>query len=64
MTQQAPSSYKVITVNARCGGNVPPGKIQEECNRMSAEGYKLVMGYEAMTGWICKGKSSVLVFQR
>jgi len=59
------SSYKVITVNAGCGGNVSPGRIEQECNQMTADGYRLVMGYEAVTGWwFCQGKSAVLVFER
>jgi len=64
MSQEMAPSYRVITVNAGCGGNVSPGRIEQECNRMTSEGYHLALGYEAMTGCMCQGKSAVLVFSR
>jgi len=66
MATNATSQYSVVTVNGGCcSGNVSPGEISKQCNRMAQEGFELVAAYESIVGCMCcQGKAAVLVFRR
>jgi hypothetical protein len=66
MASTRTSGYSVVTVSGGCcSGNVSPGEISKQCNRMAQEGYELVTAYESVVGCIwCQGKAAVLIFRR
>ena len=57
-------NYKVVSVQAGCCGNVSTAAIERICDKMSKQGFDLVVAYEAMTGCCCQNKAAVLVFRR
>lgn len=56
--------YRVITVQAGCGGNVNHKRLEKVINEMTENGYRIVVAYEAQVGCICREKAAVLIFER
>ena len=56
---------KSVEVSGCCTKNVKPSDIQNECESMAKDGYKLVLAYEAQVGCCCCAqKASVLFFEK
>lgn len=56
--------YRVITVQAGCGGNVSHKRLEKVINEMTENGYRVVVVYEAHVGCCCPTKAAVLIFER